>query len=161
MILFLAACSFQLRGACLATLIGIAIFPAVPAVAKNHVLGELTITNPWVRPTPPGLTVSALYFGIENKGDRADRLVSYASPVANRADLHETRIEGGMARMRPVRSLAIPAKGRVQAEPGGLHMMLIGLTQPLAVGQRIPVTLKFERAGTITLEAVVAAAKPL
>lgn len=149
-----------LRAACFVTGLAASIAVSVPARADSDKPRAVTITKPWARPSPPGLTVSALYFVVENKGDQADRLIGQSSPIASRADLHETRMEGGMARMRPVRSLTIPAKGRVKAEPGGLHMMLIGLTRPLTIGERIPVTLQFERAGIVTIEAVVANVAP-
>jgi periplasmic copper chaperone A len=152
--------SIQLRAVSLATGCVVLMAMFTPTFAKNHAIGELTISNTWARPTPPGLTVSAFYFVIESRSNQADRLIGHSSTFASRVDLHETRIEGGMARMRPVKALTIPAKGRVKAEPGGLHMMLIGLTRPLTAGQRIPITLKFERAGTITIEAVVADAAP-
>lgn len=126
-----------------------------PLVAHEFKQGALTITHPWARPTPPGLTVTAVYFGIKNSGQRSDRLIGYSSAVAGRTELHETRMDGGMARMREVKSLVIPAHGRITAEPGGLHLMLMDLKQTLQVGQRIPLMLKFERAGTVVVEATV------
>jgi copper(I)-binding protein len=126
-----------------------------PAFAHKYDLGSLTINHPWARPTPPGLKVTAVYFDIRNNASTPDRLVGWTSSSAMRAELHETRIEGGMAKMRPVSALVLPANGRVKAEPGGLHLMLMELKQPLKVGDRIPVTLKFERAGSVNVEAVV------
>jgi copper(I)-binding protein len=137
----------------------IATLAATPLLAHEFKQGALTITHPWARPTPPGLTVTAVYFGVSNNGKTADRLIGYSSSAAGRTELHETRMDGGMARMRAVESVLIPAKGSVKAEPGGLHLMLLDLKQTLAVGQRIPVTLKFERAGTVVVEAVVEDAK--
>jgi copper(I)-binding protein len=61
-------------------------------------------------------------------------------------------------RMRPVADIPVPANGSVTLQPGGLHLMLIGLTQPLAVGQSVPVTLRFERAGEVTIQLAVQAA---
>lgn len=126
-----------------------------PLLAHEFDQGTLTITRPWARPTPPGLTVSAVYFSIKNHGNAADRLVGWSSALAGRTELHETRMEGGMARMRPVESVTIPGQGTVKAEPGGLHLMLIDLKQPLEAGKKIPVTLKFERAGEVKVEAIV------
>jgi hypothetical protein len=137
----------------------ISTLAATPLLAREFKQGALTITHPWARPTPPGLTVTAVYFGVKNNGKTADRLIGYSSSAAGRTELHETRIEGGMARMRPVASVTIPAKGSIKAEPGGLHLMLLDLKQTLEVGQRIPVTLKFERTGSVVVEAVVEDAK--
>jgi copper(I)-binding protein len=137
----------------------ISTLAATPLPAHEFKQGALTITHPWARPTPPGLTVTAVYFGVKNNGKTADRLIGYSSNAAGRTELHETRMDGGMARMRAVESVLIPAKGSIKAEPGGLHLMLLDLKQTLAVGQRIPVTLKFERAGTVVVEAVVEDAK--
>lgn len=126
-----------------------------PAFAHKDDLGSLTINHPWARPTPPGLKVTAVYFEIRNNANAPDRLVGWSSSSAMRAELHETRIEGGMSKMRPVAALVLPANGRVKAEPGGLHLMLLELKQPLKVGDRVPVTLEFERAGSVKVEAVV------
>jgi copper(I)-binding protein len=141
--------------ATLAASLLISSLAAAPLLAHQFDQGNLTITHPWARPTPPGLKVSAVYFSIKNRGNVADRLVGGSSPVAGRTELHETRMEGGMAMMRPVESVTIPAQGTVKAEPGGLHIMLLDLKQPLEVGKKIPVTLKFERAGEVKVEAVV------
>ena len=130
-----------------------------PLSAREFKQGALTITHAWARPTPPGLTVTAVYFGVKNNGKTADRLIGYSSSAAGRTELHETKMEGSMARMRLVESVTIPANGSIKAEPGGLHLMLLDLKQTLAVGQRIPVTLQFARAGSVVVEAVVEDAK--
>ncbi|MEZ5458261.1 MAG: copper chaperone PCu(A)C [Steroidobacteraceae bacterium] len=99
-----------------------------PLLAHEFEHGTLTINHPWARPTPPGLTVSAVYFSVKNHGNTADRLIGWSSPVAGRTELHESRMDGGMARMRPVESVTIPAQGTIKAEPGGLHVMLLDLS---------------------------------
>lgn len=144
-----------MKFATLAASLLLSTFAATPLLAQKFDQGTLTITHPWARPTPPGLTVSAMYFSIKNHGNAADRLIGWSSPVAGRTELHETRMEGGMAKMRPVESVTIPAQGTIKAEPGGLHVMLLDLKQPLEVGKKIPVTLKFERAGEVKVEAAI------
>ncbi len=139
----------------LVCILSIAALSITPLAAHEYTRGDLTIKQPWTRPTPPGATVAAVYFVVHNKGRQADRLIGFSTPAAGRTELHETRIEGGMARMRPVPVLAVPARGRIKAEPGGLHLMLIELHKPLEAGQRIPLRLKFERAGEIDIAAVV------
>lgn len=148
-----------MKSAILAASLLICTLAAAPLFAHEFNMGPLTITHPWARPTPPGLTVTAVYFEVKNNGNKADKLIGYSSTVAGRTELHETRMDGAMARMRPVQSVTIPASGSIKAEPGGLHLMLLDLKQTLAVGQRVPITLKFERAGDVRVEAVVEDAK--
>lgn len=100
---------------------------------------------------------SAIYMVIHNDGGVADRLVGAVVEVARTVELHQTKVEGGMARMMPVPGIDVPAKGRTELKPGGLHVMLIGLKRDLTAGQKIPVTLKFQRSGEIRLTVEVRA----
>lgn len=107
----------------------------------------LEIRDPWAAPTPGGVDVSAGYLSIAN-GGAADRLVSVSSPRAGRVEVHEMRMDGDVMIMRQVEGgLAIPASETVTLAPGGLHLMFMGVTQPFAAGEEIPVTLTFENAG--------------
>lgn len=128
---------------------------AAPLAAHEYERGSIKLHHPWARPTPPGVTVGAAYFTVHNRGTQADTLVEFSTPVAARVELHETKMEGDMMRMRPVARLQVPAKGSVAAEPGGLHLMLIDLKQPLVLGQRVPLRLRFARAGVIETQIVV------
>ena len=92
---------------------------------------------------------------LRNNGAAADRLTGVSSPVAERTEIHETRIEDGTATMRPAPGLELKRRASVQLRPGGLHVMLIGLRRPLREGERITLVLTFERAGTIEIEARV------
>jgi copper(I)-binding protein len=92
---------------------------------------------------------------IHNAQPQADRLVAAGTDVAQTVELHETRMEGGMHRMQQVPSIEVPAGGKVELRPGGLHVMLIRLTTPLRVGDRFPLILRFERAGRLTVEVEV------
>lgn len=127
---------------------------ALPASAADQRAGALIITQPWSRATPPGAPTGVAYLGIANKGP-ADTLVRVESPVAREVQIHMSYTEDGMMRMRPVASLEIPEKGRVQFKPGGLHLMLVGLKQPLTEGDRVALTLVFERTGPVQVEAIV------
>lgn len=104
--------------------------------------------------TPPGATVAAAYMTIAT--DHADTLVSATTPAAEKVEMHETTQEAGMARMRPLHSVDIPAGGVFRFEPGGAHFMLVGLREPLATGATVPLTLHFRQAGDrpVTLEVV-------
>ena len=98
---------------------------------------------------------SAVYFIIKNDGNEADTLVGASSTVASQAEVHQTLIQNDIAEMVPVPSLDIPAHGQVEFKPGGYHVMLVGLTQDLTVGQTIQVTLQFEKSGAITIDVPV------
>jgi len=92
---------------------------------------------------------------IRNMGRTDDALIGAASDVAETVELHETTMEGDMAGMHPVEAIPVPAGGSVTLEPGGYHVMLIGLKQELQTGQMITLTLTFEKAGQITVQAEV------
>jgi copper(I)-binding protein len=100
-------------------------------------------------------STSAAYFVLHNRGGEADRLVSARTEVAGVVELHRSGIEDGVMRMRQVESIAIPANGEARLEPGGYHLMLIGVTRELRAGERFPITLEFERAGTQVVEVEV------
>ncbi len=112
------------------------------------------VRNPWARPGPADGN-SAVYMEIYNSQPHPDRLVAAAADVAEATELHETRMEGGMHRMQRVRAIDIPAQGKVELRPGGLHVMLLRLNTPLRVGDRFPLLLRFERAGRLTVEVEV------
>jgi len=107
----------------------------------------------WSRATAPGTTVGVVYFDVTNSG-AADLLLAVESPAAQRAEMHSTTADG-MMRMRPMESVAVPAKGQLVFKPGGMHVMLLDLVQPLRAGMRIPITLLFRDAGRISAEALV------
>ncbi len=125
---------------------------AAPA-HEFHRLGDIVIEQPWARATP--IKVGGAYVTVRNNGALADRLVKVASPLAEKGEIHETRVEGGMAMMRPVDGIALGPRSSVQLKPGGLHIMLMGLARPLKEGERIKLVFTFERAGTIEVEARV------
>lgn len=97
----------------------------------------------------------AVYVLIENHGSDADALVSATSDAAATVELHETRQEGGVMRMRPLPRFDLPPGGRVEMRPGGHHIMLLGLTRDLQPGDTVTVRLRFEKAGERVIEAPV------
>ncbi len=109
----------------------------------------LLIDRARARPTPPGATVAAVYLRIHNAGTAEDRLLRLSTPVADRVQVHETQHEQSMVRMREVAFVDVPANASVEATPGGLHIMLLGLTRPLQNGDRFPLTLVFAHSGTL------------
>lgn len=122
---------------------------------------DVTVSGAWVRPTPPYVTRTALYATLHNAGGREDRLIAVAADIAERAEIHETVIEGGMLRMQPVAGgVAVPAGGEAQLKPGGYHVMLSGLKSAIRRGDSVAVTLTFEHAGAVRIEAVSADEPP-
>ena len=128
-----------LSAATLMTLAGCSPAPSAPAI---------TVTDAWARATAPGQSSGAIYATIVNDG-AADRLVGVSSD-AGMAMLHSNEVSGGVARMRMVGEVAVPAKGRVALAPGATHIMLGGLKAPLAPGAEFHVTLRFAAAGART-----------
>jgi hypothetical protein len=118
-------------------------------------IGNLIVTEVRARATPPAASVGVIYFSISNAGPKADRLLSVSTPAAERTELHESRTAHGVVEMRAVPSVECPPGATVKSEPGGLHVMLIGLTQPLKAGSEIPVSLQFRDAGVLRLEVPV------
>lgn len=99
--------------------------------------------------------VGALYMMVMNHGSAEDKLIGIATPVAESVELHESLEENGIAKMRPVGSIVIAAGGMAELKPGGMHAMLMGIKQPLEKGAKLPITLKFEKAGEVAAEATV------
>lgn len=118
---------------------------------------DITVQQPWARAAVQG-GVGGAFMQIENGGAAPDRLVAVSSPVARAVELHTTVRDGDVMRMRPVTAIEVPAHGAVQLQPGGLHVMLIGLNKALAQGEQVPLTLTFERAGQIAVSLPIQAA---
>jgi copper(I)-binding protein len=120
----------------------VALVSALPAFG-----GELTITNAWSRTTPPGVTVGVVYFSLRNGTGRSDRLLKLSTPAATKVEVHRTEVLDGIARMREVAVLHVEAGQTLAFEPGGMHIMLIGLRKPLVAGSAYDLDLLFEVAG--------------
>jgi hypothetical protein len=126
---------------------------AMPAHAMDYDLGSIHIAQPWARATPKGATAAAGYMTITNKGTAPDRLTCTSAEGAAQCQIHTMTMEAGVMKMRPLPDgLEIKPGETVELKPGGFHMMLTGLTQPLVQGKTEKVTLKFEKAGTIDME---------
>lgn len=120
------------------------------ASANEYKLGSLQVGHPWTRVTP-GKTGSA-YLSVTNTGAEIDRLVGASSPAADKAELHTHQMDGDVMRMRPVQAIEVPPGESAVLKPGGLHIMLLGLKAPIRVGMRVPLTLRFEKAGNVDVE---------
>ena len=133
-------------------LLALALLAACEAFGHGFEKGEIQIRHPWSRATPPGAKVAVGYMEIRNHGRQPDRLLSASTPVAQRVEMHVTRQEGDVTRMREARGFQIPARERFELRPGGAHLMLVDLAQPLKKGERFTMKLVFERAGEMDIE---------
>jgi copper(I)-binding protein len=140
------------RRALLAVLLVGAALGGPHAAAHGYGVGDLQVRHPWTRATPAGATVAAGYLEIRNSGQQADRVVGASTPAAERVEFHVQVQEGDVLKMREVKDFGVPARQRLTLRPGGSHLMLVGLKQPLVKGARVPLTLRFERAGELQIE---------
>ena len=141
-----------------AILLAAAPWLAVRATAETYGVGTIQIGKPWTRATPKGATVAGGYMTVSNKGSTPDRLIGGSSVVAGRFEIHNMVMEQGVAKMRPVEGgLEIKPGETVELKPGSLHVMLMGLKQPLEKGQKVKATLEFEKAGKVDIEYAVEA----
>lgn len=121
----------------------------------------LKLGNAWVRATPPNAQVAGAFLSIENTGAEPDRLLSASTDAAARVEIHEMKMDGEVMQMRQLSDgLAIPAKQTVTLKPGGFHLMLIAPKQPFAAGQKVAITLVFEKADKRRLEFAVSKQAP-
>lgn len=123
------------------------------AAAAEITVGNLLIAGGFTRATLPNAPVGGGYVTITNTGSEADRLVGAASPVAGVTQIHEMKMEGDLMKMNEVpEGVEIPAGATVTLKPGGLHIMFMQLQQPLVEGTTVPLTLTFEKAGSVEVE---------
>lgn len=116
------------------------------------------MSGAWVRPPMGADLPAAGYLTIIGGSESSDALVGASSPVAGSVEIHETKADaGGMTGMRPVGQIDIAAGATVKLEPGGFHLMLMGVTEDLTIGDTVEITLTFEKAGNVVVQAEVRA----
>lgn len=143
-----------LRGLAAAAL---ALATAIPAASAQS--GDVAVSEAWTRAVGATAPTAAGYMTLRNRGASPDRLVGAETPAARSVEIHEQRMEEGVMRMRPLPGgITLPPGEAVTLGPGGMHLMLVGPTRALARGERVPLTLRFERAGEIQVELSVEAA---
>jgi len=134
---------------------------ALPALAQEL---PIRIADPKARPTAPGGT-GVVYMTVINHADADDDLTGMSTPIADKAEMHRSVTKNGVTSMEAVADLPIKAHGNAAFEPGGLHIMLTGLKQPLKVGDSFPLQLRFAKVGAITVtvsvQAIKGTAKPM
>jgi periplasmic copper chaperone A len=135
----------------------LALFIAVASAGQTHQyrLGPIEIDNPWSRATVSAAPNGVVYVTIRNTGQTADKLLDVASPAADQAQIHDMKVENDVSQMWLVGAVDIPAGQTLTLAPNGLHIMLLGLKKPLEIAQTFPLTLTFEKAGTITVDVMV------
>lgn len=137
----------------------LAALPPSPAAAQTAEsvadtrAGDIAIGQPWARATAGQTPTGGAYVNLRNTGASADRLIGATTPAARRAELHIHQMDGTVMRMRAVDAIELPPGANVSMGPGGLHIMLLELKSPLKEGERLPLTLRFEKAGDIAVEA--------
>jgi copper(I)-binding protein len=126
--------------------LNVLMMTAIGALAVQSAwAANLSVTDVWARATMPGQQVSAAYMQIRSDADA--RLLSASSPVVPRVEIHEMKMDGDVMRMREVTAIDLPKDKAVALQPGGLHIMLMNLTKPIAAGDSIPLTLVVEAGG--------------
>lgn len=130
---------------------------ALPSFAHDYTVGAIKIDHPWSRELPPNAPAGAAYFVLHNQGNEADRLLGAHTPRAGHSELHTHTHADGVMKMTKVENVDVPAKGDVAFQPGGLHVMLFDLKEPLKAGEKFPLTLKFEKAGQVEVSVSVEA----
>jgi len=120
--------------------------------AHGFTHGDITITHPFLRSTPPAATNGAGYMVVTNMGSDPDTLLAIETPAAEEVQFHRTVITDGIASMQPVEGgFEIPAGGEVVVGDKGTHLMLVNVTQPIREGEIIEATLTFEKAGELEM----------
>ncbi len=126
------------------------VLSAVPAFAA-----DLSVENAFLRASPMMADVGAGFMVIKNTGKEDDQLLSATANISKAVELHTHVRDGDVMKMRKVDAIPVPAGGEARLQPGGDHIMFIGLNKPLEKGETVKVTLTFAKGGTITVDAPV------
>jgi copper(I)-binding protein len=128
------------------------------ALTATLAAAQVQVEGAWARPTVPGQQGGGGFVTLTSAA--GDRLVGGSTAVAERFELHTMAMKGDVMEMRQVDAIDLPAGKQVKLEPGGLHVMFVGLKQPLRLGTKVPVTLKLQKAGDVKVEFEVMSRPP-
>ena len=128
------------------------LFLLMTALLAAPAMAQVKIDNAWARATAPGSKIAAGYMVIHNHAAAPDRLIAASSPAAEKVETHVTFREGDVFRMREVKAYEIPARGSFELKPGGAHLMFVNIKAPFKEGDKVPLTLRFERSGEVKTE---------
>jgi periplasmic copper chaperone A len=123
-------------------------------LAQSYKLGEVEVVHPWTWNTPPGAKVGGAFFTV-TAGKAGDKLLSAESPVAGKTEIHTHVNDNGVMRMRAISHIEIGSGKSVELKPGSYHIMFFDLKRAFANGDKIPLTLSFEKAGKVQVEVSV------
>jgi copper(I)-binding protein len=142
-------------------LVGILLAAGFQASTAADSAATLELADAYAWAMPPGQTNSAAFLRIRNLDTQDHAMLGVRNPRVKVIELHTHRMETGVARMRRVERIELPAGSAVELQPGGLHLMLIGLDQPLAVGEQLLLTLSFEDGSEKSVAASVRSFQPM
>lgn len=120
---------------------------AIAEDKKNN--DHITFEKPWIRLLPPTVMHTAGYVTIKNSADMNDRLLDVWSPTINSMSVHQTKEVDGVFKMLAAENLVIPKKGELTMQPGGYHIMIMGLDTPLTEASKVTICFEFEKAGIV------------
>lgn len=139
-----------------ATLCAAMLWPGTSKAGEAAMAGDIAVEQAWARASIGTERPGVAYLTLKNHGAAADTLTGVETPVAKRAEIHESFMIEGVMKMRPAGEVTIPPGAAVALEPGGLHVMLMFLQKELIKGEAFPLTLTFERAGELTVDVSIA-----
>lgn len=119
--------------------------------------GGMTITAAWSRATAPGARAAVVYLRLANQSNLTVKLESIETPIAARARIHESVSSEDVVKMTPIDKLSLAPGEQLEFEPGGLHVMLMGLRHPLVEGETFPITVTFSQHPDLHIEVLVGA----
>ena len=118
---------------------------------------DISVTHAYVRETITGQNMSAAYFDVKNLSAKTHAVVKISSPLASVVQLHETVEDHGMMKMREISTISLPSHAQNHLQPGGMHVMLMGLHKALKAGDQIPFVITFDDGSTQSIEMPVKA----
>ncbi|HVM81504.1 MAG TPA: copper chaperone PCu(A)C [Stellaceae bacterium] len=136
-------------------ILALALLATLPAQAQNAPSSTLSVDQVWARATPGGAKTGAVYLTVVNGTASDDKIVGASTPAAREAQLHTMIDDNGVMKMRELKSIDVKAGATVTLKPGGMHVMLLGLTKPLKPGDSFSLTLEFEKGGKKELAVAV------
>lgn len=144
----------------LSVLVAVLLTFGAPTSSQAHEekFDDLVISHPWSRATATNQKVGAVFMEVQTRTGQPDRLIAASTPDAETVEIHDHIRDGDVMRMRRIDGVDIPAEGSAVLQPGGKHLMLIGLKFPLFEETVFPMTLEFEKAGPVEIEVIVEAA---
>jgi copper(I)-binding protein len=138
------------------TLFSLSMLLSGAALAHEYKAGDITIAHPFARATVPGQPSAAAYIGLDNAGKAGDKLLGASSPAAKSVEIHTMSMDNNVMRMREVKAIDIAPGTKIAMKPGdGYHLMMMGLKKELKAGDKVPLTLVFEKFGPLEVSVSV------